>query len=54
LVFTGLCLTFRAADCDTDYYLLVEKVREKLAVSKQKCTDFIPRGQSKEIKRCRG
>jgi hypothetical protein len=26
---------FRAADCDTDYYLVVAKVRERLAVSKQ-------------------
>jgi hypothetical protein len=25
--------TFRAADCDTDYYLVAEKVRERLAVS---------------------
>jgi hypothetical protein len=25
----------RAADCDTDHYLMVEKVRERLAVSKQ-------------------
>jgi hypothetical protein len=28
-------LSFRAADCDTDHYLVVTKVREKLAVSKQ-------------------
>jgi hypothetical protein len=27
--------SFRAGDCDTDHYLVVEKVREKLAVSKQ-------------------
>jgi hypothetical protein len=26
---------FRAADCDTDHYLVVAKVRKKLAVSKQ-------------------
>jgi hypothetical protein len=26
---------FRAADCDTDHYLVVAKVRERLAVSKQ-------------------
>jgi hypothetical protein len=25
----------RAADCDTDHYLVVSKVRERLAVSKQ-------------------
>ena len=27
--------TFRGADCDTDHYLMVAKVRERLAVSKQ-------------------
>jgi hypothetical protein len=27
--------SFRAADYDTDHYLVVEKVRERLAVSKQ-------------------
>ncbi|PNF30921.1 hypothetical protein B7P43_G03205 [Cryptotermes secundus] len=27
--------SFRAADCDTDHYLVVVKVRERLAVSKQ-------------------
>jgi hypothetical protein len=27
--------SFRGADCDTDHYLLVAKVRERLAVSKQ-------------------
>jgi hypothetical protein len=26
---------FRGADCDTDHYLVVEKVRERLAVSKR-------------------
>jgi hypothetical protein len=26
---------FRAADCDIDHYLVVEKVRGRLAVSKQ-------------------
>jgi hypothetical protein len=27
--------SFSAADCDTDHYLVVAKVRERLAVSKQ-------------------
>jgi hypothetical protein len=27
--------SFRAADCDTDHYLVVAEVRERLAVSKQ-------------------
>jgi hypothetical protein len=27
--------SFRAADCDTDHYLVVATVRERLAVSKQ-------------------
>jgi endonuclease/exonuclease/phosphatase family metal-dependent hydrolase len=27
--------TYRGADCDTDHYLVVAKVRERLAVSKQ-------------------
>jgi hypothetical protein len=27
--------SFRIADCDTDHYLVVVKVRERLAVSKQ-------------------
>ena len=27
--------SFRRADCDTDHYLVVAKVRERLAVSKK-------------------
>jgi hypothetical protein len=27
--------SFRAADCDTDHYLVVAKIRERLAVIKQ-------------------
>jgi hypothetical protein len=29
-------LSFRAADCDSDHYLVVAKVRERLAVNKQR------------------
>jgi hypothetical protein len=28
--------SFRAADCDSDYYLVVAKVRQRLAVNKQR------------------
>jgi hypothetical protein len=32
--------SFRAADCDTNHYLVVAKVRERLAVSKQTTYSF--------------
>jgi endonuclease/exonuclease/phosphatase family metal-dependent hydrolase len=32
--------SFRGADCDTDHYLLVAKVREKLSVSKELAQTF--------------
>jgi hypothetical protein len=32
--------SFRAADCDTDHYLVVVKVRERLAVSKERSHKF--------------
>jgi hypothetical protein len=32
--------SFRAADCDTDHYLVVVKVRERLAVNKQRTYRF--------------
>jgi hypothetical protein len=32
--------SFRGADCDTDHYLVVPKVRERLAVSKQEAQKF--------------
>ena len=33
-------LSFRGADCDTDHYLVIAKVRERLAVSKQGAQRF--------------
>jgi hypothetical protein len=33
--------SFRIADCNANHYLVVEKVRERLAVSKQTTTEFI-------------
>jgi hypothetical protein len=32
--------SFRAAECDTDHYLVVAKVRERLAVDKQRSHRF--------------
>jgi hypothetical protein len=32
--------SFRAANCDTDHYLVVAKVKERLAVNKQRSYKF--------------
>jgi hypothetical protein len=42
--------SFRAADCDTDHYLVVTKIRERLAVSKQTTRRVHGLVQSQEIK----
>jgi hypothetical protein len=46
--------SFRAADCDTDHYLVVAKVTERLAVSKNTMLSSYGEIQSQEIKRGRG
>jgi hypothetical protein len=37
--------SFRAADCDSDHYLVVAKVRERLAINKQISRNFVLRSQ---------
>ena len=33
--------SFKGADCDTDHYLVITKVRERLAVGKQAAQRFV-------------
>jgi hypothetical protein len=42
--------SFGVEDCDNDHYLVVAKVRERLAVNKQKIAEI----QSQEVKQGRG
>jgi len=34
------CAKFRVADCDTDHYLVIEKIRERIAVGKKAARRF--------------
>jgi hypothetical protein len=43
-----------AADCDSDHYLVVAKVKERLAVNKQRSPILYGEVQSQEVKQCRG
>jgi hypothetical protein len=45
-------LSFRAADCDSDHYLVVAKVRERLAVNEQRSQILYGEVQPQEVKRC--
>jgi hypothetical protein len=42
--------SFRAADCDTDQYLVVAKIRERLAVNKQGSHISYGEDQTQEVK----
>ena len=40
MVYTSHMRSFRGADCDTDHYLVIAKVRERLALGKQAAQRF--------------
>jgi hypothetical protein len=46
--------SFRIADCDTDYYLVVVKIRERLELNKQGSQISYGDVQSQEVKGSRG
>jgi hypothetical protein len=46
--------SFRAADCDSDHYLVVAKFKERLAVNKQRSHRFHMERFILKNKRCRG
>jgi hypothetical protein len=46
--------SFRAADCDTDHYLVVAKIKERLAVNKQGSHKFHMERFNKGVKLSRG
>jgi hypothetical protein len=47
--------SFRAADCDTDYYLVVAKIRERIEVNKQGSHTFhMERFNLKKLNEVRG
>jgi hypothetical protein len=44
----------RVADCDSDHYLVVAKVRERLAVNKERSRRFDMERFNLKVKQCRG